>query len=200
MRTVNIPPLLCSTVAPRGLLFLSTSSNDNYSWLHGFPSQDQGGPGCHRIVARRCWSVWPIRSGATAMDSASSVERARAECRRQLPELLPRLGRFAIGLTRARYDADDLVQAACERALSRSDQWDPETALDSWMFRIVQTIWLNELRARKVRERHADREQADRIATRRESSDARLLLLRTEEEIFRLPDDLRIVLLLVGVE
>jgi len=134
------------------------------------------------------------------MDSASSVERARAECRRQLPELLPRLGRFAIGLTRARYDADDLVQAACERALSRSDQWDPETALDSWMFRIVQTIWLNELRARKIRERHADREQADRIGTRRESSDARLLLLRTEEEIFRLPDGLRLVLLLVGVQ
>ena len=42
-------------------------------------------------------------------------------------------------------DADDLVQAAYERALQRLDQWREGTRLDSWMYRIVQSIRLNRL-------------------------------------------------------
>ena len=49
--------------------------------------------------------------------------------------LLPRLRRFARTLTRSVPEADDLVQEACLRALSRSDQWDPSQPLDRWMFR-----------------------------------------------------------------
>src|SRR5262245_30284445 len=98
------------------------------------------------------------------MDVGSSTERAEAEFRRQLPVILPRLSRFALALTRAHAEADDAVQAACERALSRLDQWDPDTRLDSWMFRMIQTIWWNELRARKVREKHVDRAQTGHAA------------------------------------
>jgi DNA-directed RNA polymerase specialized sigma24 family protein len=59
------------------------------------------------------------------------------------------LRRFARGLTGNADRADDLVQAACERALARMEQWMPGTRLDSWMFRIVRTIWIDDLRARK---------------------------------------------------
>jgi RNA polymerase sigma-70 factor, ECF subfamily len=134
------------------------------------------------------------------MKEGSSTERAEAEFRRQLPGILPRLSRFATGLTRDRSEADDVLQAACERALSRIDQWNPETRLDSWMFRIIQTIWWNELRARKVRELHLHREQAEQAKLDHAGPDAQLLLLRAEQEIFQLPEDLRVILLLVCVE
>jgi RNA polymerase sigma-70 factor (ECF subfamily) len=65
--------------------------------------------------------------------------------------LLPRLHRFASRLTGARDAADDVVQAAVERALTRAWQWQPGTRLDSWMFSIVHSVWSNEMRSRRIR-------------------------------------------------
>jgi RNA polymerase sigma-70 factor, ECF subfamily len=141
-----------------------------------------------------------VRMVGDRMKVGSSAKRADSELRRQLPGILPRLSRFAMGLTRDRSEADDVLQTACERALSRIDQWDPETRLDSWMFRIIQTIWWNELRARKVRELHVHREQAEQGKFDHARPEGQLLLVRAEQEIFQLPDDLRVVLLLVCVE
>ena len=67
----------------------------------------------------------------------------------QLVELLPRLRRFARGLTGSREEGDDVVQAACERALARRDQFEPGSRLDSWMYRIMQTVWIDQLRKRR---------------------------------------------------
>ena len=61
------------------------------------------------------------------------------DVRTQIAALLPRLRRFGRTLTHTREDADDLVQMAVEKALTRTDQWTPGTRLDSWMFRIMQT-------------------------------------------------------------
>jgi RNA polymerase sigma-70 factor (ECF subfamily) len=134
------------------------------------------------------------------MGPVSTTEQAPAEFHRQLPGLLPHLSRFAMALTRTRSAADDLVQAACELALSRIDQWSPDSRLDGWMFRIMQTMWWNELRAKKVRERHSDDEQARQLGIHHEDPERRLFLMRAEQQIFKLPDDLRIVLLVVCVE
>src|SRR5258706_2660151 len=68
--------------------------------------------------------------------------------RRDIVALLPRLRRFGRAVTRHREDADDLVQIAVERALTRAHQWQPGTRLDSWMFRIMQNAWIDEVRAR----------------------------------------------------
>src|SRR5580698_3695738 len=76
----------------------------------------------------------------------------------QLIAVLPRLRRFARGLTGSAVEADDLVQAACERALSRAHQFQEGTRFDSWMFRIVQTIWIDHLRSRNVRKEDAEDE------------------------------------------
>jgi RNA polymerase sigma-70 factor (ECF subfamily) len=124
-----------------------------------------------------------------------------SEFRRQLGALLPRLSRFGMALTRSRSEADDLIQSACERALSRLEQWKPDTRLDSWMFRIMQTIWFNELRHRKVRAQHAQEvlegespDKGDQVA------ETRMFLARVEKEIQRLSEEQRIVLMLVCVE
>lgn len=67
--------------------------------------------------------------------------------------LLPRLRRFARTITRHSSDADDLVQAAIERALRSTAQWQSGTRLDSWLFRIVKNCWIDEIRARTRRNR-----------------------------------------------
>lgn len=74
-----------------------------------------------------------------------------AEVRTQLVALLPRLRRFARALTRHAADADDVLQAALEKALARIDSWQPGTRLDSWMFTILRNTWLDEVRARRRR-------------------------------------------------
>lgn len=70
---------------------------------------------------------------------------------RDLLELVPRLRRFARALARDRADADDLVQAALERALKARHQWTPGTRLDAWMMKIARNCWIDETRARSRR-------------------------------------------------
>lgn len=56
-----------------------------------------------------------------------------------------------MALIRQRDWADDLAQTTCLRAIEQSDKFEAGTHLDRWMFRMAQRVWLNELRARKVR-------------------------------------------------
>src|SRR5580765_290543 len=65
------------------------------------------------------------------------------DVREEIAALLPRLRRFGRTLAQRREDADDLVQIAVEKALTRTDQWTPGTRLGSWMFRIMQNTWID---------------------------------------------------------
>ena len=132
------------------------------------------------------------------------VAVADESVRAQMVELLPRLRRFARGLAGAADQADDLVQAACERALARIEQWTPGTRLDSWMFRIVQTIWLDERRANKVRtgEGHVDAEtvEAELAFDGGRQMDAHITFDRVRACMAKLPEEQRTVMMLVCVE
>ncbi|MBV9330626.1 MAG: RNA polymerase sigma factor [Alphaproteobacteria bacterium] len=77
------------------------------------------------------------------MDASSDTVRS------QITALLPRLRRFALTLTGKPSDADDLVQDTVERALRHLHQWEQGTRLDSWMFRIAQNIFIDQIRAKK---------------------------------------------------
>lgn len=116
--------------------------------------------------------------------------------------LLPRLRRFALTLTRHPDDGDDLVQLSVERALSRLHLWNEGTRLESWMFRIMQNLWIDELRARRSRgQRDADFD-LDVIAGADgpKAMDARMALQETLAAVMALPEDQRAVILLVAVE
>ncbi|MCK5273321.1 MAG: RNA polymerase sigma factor [Alphaproteobacteria bacterium] len=118
--------------------------------------------------------------------------------------LLPRLRRFARGLTGSEVEADDLVQAACERAIQRIGQWQPGTRLDSWMFRIMQNLWIDAIRMGKLRGSHlsvVDPEgyQAPGMDGEQATMN-RLTLEAVRRGVQRLPPDQRSVLLLVCVE
>jgi len=69
----------------------------------------------------------------------------------QVEPLIPALRRYARALVRNRANADDLVQDTVERALRNLNQFVPDTRMDSWMFRIAQNLWIDKLRAQKVR-------------------------------------------------
>jgi RNA polymerase sigma-70 factor (ECF subfamily) len=77
------------------------------------------------------------------MDATSDSVRS------QITALLPRLRRFALTLTGKQADADDLVQDTVERALRHLHQWEPGTRLDSWMFRIAQNHFIDQMRSKK---------------------------------------------------
>ena len=94
-------------------------------------------PGINRCRRIRCH--WDPRGGRRVTD----------EFRTRMVELLPRLRRFAVALTGDLDQADDLVQETCMRALSRVEQWQPGTRLDSWMYRIAQNLWLDRMRAKQ---------------------------------------------------
>jgi RNA polymerase sigma-70 factor (ECF subfamily) len=79
-------------------------------------------------------------------------EESRHEVRAGLEPSLARLWRYALVLSRARDIADDLVQATCLRAIERADQFVPGTRVDRWLLAILRSIWLNEVRARRIRE------------------------------------------------
>ena len=116
--------------------------------------------------------------------------------------MLPRLRRFAVGLTGSREAADDLVQAACERALSRLHQWTPGTRLDSWMYRITQTLWISELRRQKARGETVDPALLDSIAEidDRQAAETYISLDQALAALNTFPEEQRSVLLLVCVE
>jgi len=77
---------------------------------------------------------------------------SEADIRSGLTEHLARLWRYGLVLSHQRDVADDLVQATCVRALERADQFVAGTRLDRWLFSILHSIWLNEIRARRVRQ------------------------------------------------
>src|SRR5688572_13338282 len=87
--------------------------------------------------------------------SVSSIEshgvRLLQAFERELLTLLPRLRRFARALARDAADADDLTQAALERALKAKGQWLPGSRLDAWMMRIMRNCWIDEVRSRTRR-------------------------------------------------
>jgi len=65
--------------------------------------------------------------------------------------LLPRLRRFAAGLAHDAADGDDLCQSTVMRALEKRELWQPGTRLDSWMYRMMRNMWVDESRARTRR-------------------------------------------------
>ena len=60
-----------------------------------------------------------------------------------LREVIPRLRRFAVSLTRNASSADDLVQACLERALSRRASRQAGTDLRAWLFSILYRLFLD---------------------------------------------------------
>ncbi|WP_176244926.1 RNA polymerase sigma factor [Oceanibacterium hippocampi] len=131
-------------------------------------------------------------------DTDDSAERKLLD---DMLAMLPRLRRFAYGLTGSASEGDDLVQITFEKAMRARSQWQPGSRLDSWLFRIAQNAFRNELRSRG---RHAaylqavEPHQVSAVDGRTIVDDrARFASLRAA--LGRLPDEQRVALLLVAI-
>lgn len=122
------------------------------------------------------------------------------QLQQELAHLAPMLRRFAYSLTGSAADADDLLQNTLERLLSRTIPDDVE--LVKWAFRVCRNLWIDEYRARKVRQKNVyslddteepaiDGEQAihDHIA-----------LTQIDAAMNQLPDEQRSIMALVAVQ
>jgi len=116
--------------------------------------------------------------------------------------LLPRLRRFARNLTADADSADDLVQMACERALRRLDQYRDGTRLDSWLYRIIYTQWIDRVRRRQRRSAQAESlRDLQALDEDRASSPRRLVsFMDVKKALGRLAQENRAAILLVAVE
>lgn len=116
--------------------------------------------------------------------------------------LLPRLRRFAHGLSRNSADADDLTQATIERALRSRDQWQAGTRLDSWSYRIMRNLWIDAARSQSRRAmREAPEEEGLAVGQDpRDAMDAAVDLRRIMSAMSRLPDEQREIVALILVE
>ncbi|MBV8910462.1 MAG: sigma-70 family RNA polymerase sigma factor [Gammaproteobacteria bacterium] len=118
----------------------------------------------------------------------------------QLIELLPRLRRFARALARNAADADDLVQLALERALSRAGQMRADASLAGWMFGILRNAWIDELRTRARRARLlAPADTVEEVGDASQSGE-HAELLSVQEALARLPEEQRSAVALVLIE
>jgi RNA polymerase sigma-70 factor, ECF subfamily len=123
------------------------------------------------------------------------------DLRLELGKLLPRLRRFGIALTKSVVDADDLVQAACERALLRQDQLRHEAKIGACMYAIMRNLWSDETRAPRSylhNSTEAAREMiGDDGEPLTEKSNALAAVRRALEE---LPMEQRVALILICVD
>ena len=120
---------------------------------------------------------------------------------RELVTLLPKLRRFAMTLTRNASDADDLVQEACERAITRSHLWNGEGRLESWVYAMTRNLWVDEIRKRKVRTGGGtvDASEQDELIVEANAEKA-IYATQLHKMILSMPEGLSSVFLLVNVE
>lgn len=138
--------------------------------------------------------------GVTA---SMQVRNMTVDVRQEIVALLPRLRRFACALTGSLDEADDIVQAACEKALGRLDQFTPGTRCDQWMFQIIRTVWIDKLRHTRRRQGINVADEGDQVAFDariHEQAEARMDLAIIRREIARLPEEQRVILVLVTVD
>jgi RNA polymerase sigma-70 factor (ECF subfamily) len=118
----------------------------------------------------------------------------------ELVALLPRLRRFAFSLSRSPTDADDLTQAAIERAIRSRDQWIPGTRLDSWLYRIMRNLWIDTARSRARKEKfEAPPDEAAKVGVQG-TVESSVELAQVMQAMQQLPDEQREVVSLILIE
>ena len=124
-----------------------------------------------------------------------------SDVRQQLAVHLNRLWRYGLVLSRSRDMAEELVQATCVRALEKGAQFAPDTRIDRWLFSILHSIWISDLRARRVRMGQGFVDTEDLLAPdTHEQDEDRQRYQQIMRRVNALPEAQRNALFLVYVE
>lgn len=118
----------------------------------------------------------------------------------ELKQLVPGLRRFAYSLTGAMPEADDLLQSTLERVLRQSP---PDgVAIEPWAFRICRNLWIDECRARQVRDRAAQQPELSdgQVLDGERVTAGQIELQQVDVAMAWLPEDQREIISLVAVQ
>lgn len=123
------------------------------------------------------------------------------EMNRALEAAIPSIWRFAVTLTRDSVDADDLTQATCLRALEKREQFQKGGHFRAWCVTICRSIWLNQMRAARVRQtQDIDAVTDDAIAALLPDTVSNIFAAEVFKEIMKLPAAQREAVVLVYAE
>lgn len=120
--------------------------------------------------------------------------------REEILSALPDLHRFAISLSKNRHDGEDLLQTTVEKLLTKGVPNDAD--VKKWAFKICKNVWIDEIRARKVR-LNAQRSGED-VFQEQIVGDVSVVSPLELDDMQRamnsLPEDQRVVISLVAIE
>lgn len=144
----------------------------------------------------------PITVNWVAGAHICAEDMVQPDLTEQLIELIPRMRRFATGLSGSAAWGDDLVQAACERLLRRKDSLAPDTRLDSWMYQVIRNLHIDGIRSQSVRDRSADevRVLADLRPVSTDPMQEHMRLSEVQQAMQMLSEEHRSALMLICVE
>jgi RNA polymerase sigma factor (sigma-70 family) len=125
---------------------------------------------------------------------------SRDEMKAGLSERLSRLWRYGLVLSMSRDVAADLVQTTCLRAIERADQFQSGAGLDRWLFMILRSIWLREIRTRRTLEARGDAGNGKVLFDDGAEVEAANSVGRVLTAVHRLPEAQREAVFLVYVE
>jgi RNA polymerase sigma-70 factor (ECF subfamily) len=117
-----------------------------------------------------------------------------------IENILPMLRRFAYSLTGNAADADDLVQTTLEKLLTKGVP--AEVDVTKWAFKVCRNVWIDEFRARKVRQNAALKPelQEPQSVDEQQVLDSKEMLAHVNVAMSTLPDEQRAILSLVAVQ
>jgi RNA polymerase sigma-70 factor (ECF subfamily) len=103
-------------------------------------------------LSKEQFGVPAMHMTVETLDDAHGQVRSSYSCfSRHLVDALPSLYGFARRCCMDPHDADDAVQATCEKALNRWQQWEGRGELKHWLIKILVNDWRDQLRSRNVR-------------------------------------------------
>ncbi|HBF32218.1 MAG TPA: RNA polymerase subunit sigma-24 [Rhizobium sp.] len=143
----------------------------------------------------------PLQVDQPSMIHGESAIASETTVRAGLSANLAKLWRYGLVLSRQRDVADDLVQQTCVRALERAQQFADGTRLDHWLLSILHSIWLNELRSRRVRFGQGQVEAREALVfDGAEIADQKMEALQVMKRVNDLPEAQRMAVFLAYVE
>lgn len=110
------------------------------------------------------------------------------------------LKRYAHALTRNPTAAEDLVQEALARALSKSHLFRPGTDLRAWLFTILHNQHISDMRRRGANATTVDPDLLAQILSCRPDQDHGLILRAVEGALERLPEKQRSLINLMALD
>ena len=114
---------------------------------------------------------------------------------------IPGLRRYARALTGDVWTADDLVQDTLERACSRWRLWLAGTDLRAWLFTLMHNLFISQVRQSLTRARLVPTVDVDDVEHELRAPDTSAsFAIDLQRCLLRLPEDQRVVILLVTME